>query len=246
MRKIEEICPRDFPAKNRRVLRDDDPTLSRPGSLQMAGNGCFVPEIDLTFSEILSTVQRVEHVCGAPKKAGAFMKIRLSGVVAVGALAISTLVAASAQAAVFDFSYTFGDGSVATGVGEGTVQADGNTIDLFTVASFTVDGQSIDPAVAVSSGHSSPAIATFDGSFMDLLITDSTITFGLNLRSTQNLATIAPPPVGPPVHEIYDPAHWSITETAVPEPATWAMMGLGFAGIGALAYRARRKATVAA
>ena len=33
---------------------------------------------------------------------------------------------------------------------------------------------------------------------------------------------------------------------AVPEPSTWAMMGLGFAGIRALAYRARRKATVAA
>ena len=47
--------------------------------------------------------------------------------------------------------------------------------------------------------------------------------------------------------ERYDPAHWSITEAAaVPEPTTWVMMGLGFAGIGALAYRARRKAAVAA
>ena len=48
--------------------------------------------------------------------------------------------------------------------------------------------------------------------------------------------------------ERYDPTRWSITEAAaaVPEPSTWAMMGLGFAGIGALAYRARRKATVAA
>ena len=43
------------------------------------------------------------------------------------------------------------------------------------------------------------------------------------------------------------PTRWSFTAfEAVPEPATWAMMGLGFAGIGALAYRARRKATVAA
>jgi hypothetical protein len=29
---------------------------------------------------------------------------------------------------------------------------------------------------------------------------------------------------------------------AVPEPATWAMMGIGFAGLGLAAYRRRRKA----
>jgi PEP-CTERM motif len=198
------------------------------------------------FSKISSTVRCVEHVCGAPKRAGAFMKIRLSGVVAAAALAMSTLVAASAQAAVFDFSYDFGHGRFATGVAEGTVQADGNTIDLFSVDSFTVDGVNIDPAVALSSGRSPPAIATFDGSFMNILITDPTVTFGLVVRSADQLAAMVPPPDGPRTFETYDPAHWSIAEAAVPEPATWAMMGLGFAGIGALTYRARRKATVAA
>jgi hypothetical protein len=34
--------------------------------------------------------------------------------------------------------------------------------------------------------------------------------------------------------------------TAVPEPSTWAMMILGFAGIGAMTYRRRRTATLAA
>ncbi len=29
--------------------------------------------------------------------------------------------------------------------------------------------------------------------------------------------------------------------TAVPEPSTWAMMGLGFAGLGFAAYRRRAK-----
>ena len=75
------------------------------------------------------------------------MKIRLSGLAAAAALAMSTLVAASAQATVFDFSYTFAGGFVGTGVVEGTVRADGNTIDIFTV-DFTINGQSVDPAVA--------------------------------------------------------------------------------------------------
>jgi hypothetical protein len=61
-------------------------------------------------------------------------------------------VAVSAQAAVFDFSYTFGGGQVVSGVAEGTVQADGNTINLFPVDSFTADGQSIDPAFVSSQG----------------------------------------------------------------------------------------------
>jgi hypothetical protein len=192
-------------------------------------------------------VQCVEHVCGAPKKAGgSFMKIRLSGVAAAAALAISTFVAASAQAEVFDFSYTFGNGQVGTGVVEGTVQPDGNTIDIDTVDSFTTNGQSIDPAVAATDiAGPPPAIATFDGSFMDFLIVNPARSRGLVLISSEQLAQIYPP-VGLPTQETYDPARWSITEAAVPEPETWAMMGLGFAGIGALAYRARRKAPVAA
>jgi hypothetical protein len=33
--------------------------------------------------------------------------------------------------------------------------------------------------------------------------------------------------------------------TAVPEPSTWAMMILGFAGIGCLAYRRRNQVALA-
>jgi PEP-CTERM motif len=35
-------------------------------------------------------------------------------------------------------------------------------------------------------------------------------------------------------------------EKSVPEPSTWAMMILGFCGIGAMTYRRRKSATLAA
>jgi hypothetical protein len=174
------------------------------------------------------------------------MKIRLSGVAAAAALAISTLVAASAQAEVFDFSYTFGDGFVGTGVVEGTVRADGNTIDIYTVDSFTINGHSVDlPVASTESSSVPPAIATFDGSFMDFEVSGPPHNF-LFVFSDIHLAQTRFANSG--AAERYDPTRWSITEAAaaVPEPATWVMMGLGFAGIGALAYRARRKAPVAA
>jgi hypothetical protein len=37
----------------------------------------------------------------------------------------------------------------------------------------------------------------------------------------------------------------SISITAVPEPSTWAMMATGFAGLGLLASRRKRKLTPA-
>jgi hypothetical protein len=49
-----------------------------------------------------------------------------------------------------------------------------------------------------------------------------------------------------------DFAHWTIqgevtqSVASVPEPSTWAMMVLGFAGIGYIAYRRRKTAAVAA
>jgi hypothetical protein len=38
----------------------------------------------------------------------------------------------------------------------------------------------------------------------------------------------------------------TLSVSAVPEPSTWAMLILGFAGIGAMAYRRRKSAALAA
>jgi hypothetical protein len=43
------------------------------------------------------------------------------------------------------------------------------------------------------------------------------------------------------------PGSWTVTSTSsVPEPATWAMMLLGFAGIGFMAYRRTNKVAISA
>jgi hypothetical protein len=45
--------------------------------------------------------------------------------------------------------------------------------------------------------------------------------------------------------DTYDHFSGSITASAVPEPSTWAMMLLGFAGLGFAFRQSRRKAAVA-
>jgi hypothetical protein len=40
---------------------------------------------------------------------------------------------------------------------------------------------------------------------------------------------------------VFDQGHELLTISAVPEPSTWAMMLLGFTGIGFMAYRRKSK-----
>ena len=47
-------------------------------------------------------------------------------------------------------------------------------------------------------------------------------------------------PLGSPTVEISDRSDTSVIATAVPEPSTWAMMILGFCGVGFMAYRRKQ------
>ena len=64
--------------------------------------------------------------------------------------------------------------------------------------------------------------------------------FDIFTLSTLDPGTLVPGGISP------EDLALSVTVTQVPEPSTWAMMLAGFAGLGALGYRASRKTAAAA
>jgi PEP-CTERM motif len=167
------------------------------------------------------------------------VKIRSWNAVAAAVLAASTLVCGSARADVFNFSYTFADGGVVSGMAEGIVQADLNTVLLYSIDNLTVLGETIAPAIVGDIvSFSPPGYVTFDGSLMDIVGSDPNVNYGFFVE------TLFPPtqagafaPSGAVDQEFYDATRWSLT--AVPEPATWVLMLAGFGALGAFGYRMR-------
>ena len=67
---------------------------------------------------------------------------------------------------------------------------------------------------------------------------DFTATLASELLSFVSVGT----PQGAPPVALLDDVSLTGGVPGAPEPATWAMMGIGFAGLGVVAYRKRRKA----
>ena len=80
-------------------------------------------------------------------------------------------VCSSALAASFNWTYENEFGEVYTGTLEGTVQPDGNTVEIFKVENTKLDGTLLPatPFVVKDSTGLTPAIVSFDGSLMDFL-----------------------------------------------------------------------------
>ncbi len=76
---------------------------------------------------------------------------------------------------------------------------------------------------------------------------DATKTGGrASQRPNEQFCVRGPPPTGNAYGEVASPGGFGVgtfTLTAVPEPSTWAMMLLGFAGLGIVGYRSTRKAS---
>ena len=183
------------------------------------------------------------------------------------AAAIGSVIGAqAAQAAVYDFSYTDEFG-VVSGTIVGVLQPDKNTIDVTSIINPEFNGA---PRVAVPvittlgdffsrPGPTVPEV-TLDGTTNNLLAcTTSACNDGFFFDQAGVDGTLGAgipefaygPSYGNQVtdgFEQYSATKWSIrpiSSSAVPEPSTWAMMLLGFAGLGWLARTRGRKTSPA-
>jgi hypothetical protein len=123
---------------------------------------------------------------------------------------------------------------------------------------FTVDYNSFTPAVGSSEGFTFFTIfGAFDAGFQSNTTTSSLVpantlapntTYEFQLDYSDRLHG-GPDDNGNFTEQGFDVRTLGFFTTgvgAVPEPSTWAMMILGFAGVGVMAYRRRRQATLSA
>lgn len=167
----------------------------------------------------------------------------------VGALLWAVVTPDLAAATPFDFSYTTATGHVLTGMLDGTLQADGNTVVVGSVAMAAVDGGALPDLSVVESlieyvgaGTALSPIVSLSGAAMDLIACASlACTDGFLFDAAGGL-------IGAPffslglgggtVNDDYDPRRWTLTAKALPETGSIAVFGAGLAGL-ALARRRR-------
>jgi hypothetical protein len=169
--------------------------------------------------------------------------MRKIGALIAGAAAI--MVAATANATVYDFSYTGGgfDGS-------GTITTAGpGDIETITAISGTFDGMTISGLTPVGSCCSNPASDNLlypndDAPGGPAYLDYAGLSFGLSGSSTLYNLFYNPPYAIIDSNVVVDAEGGAFTLTAVPEPASWALMLLGFGAAGiALRGGRRQRAT---
>jgi hypothetical protein len=201
--------------------------------------------------------------------------MRLGRLVTAAAVGFATLLVApgrNANAATFDYSYTFNTGDVVSGSftgdqgGQNITNIANITASLDGIAftgplyamSYTAAGSNCSAASCFSSTGAVVSFDPLDNNFL-FLDTDSPQNFAT--QNYTNVFYVIPWPNGSQTEATsyfdapntyidyyngqYIPGNWVLT-AAVPEPSTWAMMILGFAGVGFMAYRRKSKPTLMA
>ncbi|MEM8739892.1 MAG: VPLPA-CTERM sorting domain-containing protein [Pseudomonadota bacterium] len=162
------------------------------------------------------------------------------------ALVLTALVSWSpAEAASWTWSYKQNKWNTLTGVIEGTLRGDGNTIDITSVSMAARNGFKYGPSVNILANSNfaniGSGITTLDGSFVNFSYTNSSFSKGFNIWSPHN--TVSTNPWGSYlVKRGYKAKHWSIEKmphtAPVPLPASGLLL---LAGLGGFALLRRRK-----
>jgi hypothetical protein len=182
-------------------------------------------------------------------KKGYDMFLKGMGAFATGTLLALMLSAGSASASTWNFSFADAGGDSATG--QFVTTGSGPNYAITSIAG-TFDGQTIAGLDAAYAGpdntfYSAGPYVSFGGLSFDLAggpLTQVNVWYGNangfnGFTGVNYWLDINPPDTagfGPDAGPLT-----SFTVTAVPEPSTWAMMVLGFAGVGFMAYRRKSK-----
>ena len=169
--------------------------------------------------------------------------------------------AVSAQAATFAYSFTSNDLSeAATGLlfatsnGDGTFTANSGTINLSGSFSDTGGGHLVADAAAPATMTSPSGFFYFDNQLLpgqNPLVLNGGLLFVLSSAAHHevNIFSNGPSPVANAgtytlMANTSETTNGAFSLTAVPEPASWALMLVGFGGLGAV-LRRRRQLTAA-
>ncbi|MEM9197547.1 MAG: VPLPA-CTERM sorting domain-containing protein [Pseudomonadota bacterium] len=148
-----------------------------------------------------------------------------------------------AQAASWAWSYQQTDTIAISGVFEGTLLDDGNTLDVTGFSMAAYNGVAYE-----TEGYSlitGPTVATLDGSSVNFLFIDQRADSVLSIVSDAGDVYSRPTSEGDLFRTDYDRSAWSIEEvvetTPVPLPASGLLL---LAGLGGFAMLRRRKTAV--
>lgn len=147
-------------------------------------------------------------------------KLSLSTGLAVATVAMGAFTQA-AEAASFNFAYTLGTGETLSGMLEGEVQGDNDTVVVSDITMLMFDGSPLFDIgfIAADSNFTPPGIVSLTGTpaNMDIIACpDSDCFEGFLFNSTSFLSSFAG-------NEAFAPSNWSLTAKSVesvPEPST--------------------------